>query len=74
LQGIMDDPCIAADGITYQRSALEARLASSNVSPVLGIELAHSHVTPNNAVRKLTAWLESVGVLELKNTVSSAAP
>jgi U-box domain len=64
LQGIMNDPCIAADGITYQRSAIEGHLASSNTSPVLGIDLVHSHVTPNHAVRQLTAWLESVGIIE----------
>jgi U-box domain len=60
----MHDPCIAADGITYQRSAIEGHLASSNTSPVLGIELAHDHVTPNNAVRELTALLESLNFFQ----------
>ena len=63
----MGDPCIAGDGITYERSAIESHLASRNTSPVLGIELAHSHVTPNNAVRELTAWLVSVGAIELQD-------
>lgn len=62
MQRVMEDPCIAADGVTYEREALEQHLACRNTSPTLGIELAHSHVVPNNAVRALAAWLRSSGL------------
>ena len=53
------DPVIAADGMTYERSAMEAWLAAQHgppellTSPVSGAVLAHTFLLPNLAVRAL---------------------
>lgn len=53
----MKDPVIAADGLTYERAALEQWLASLGAlkprSPVTGELLAHTHLLPNLAMRAL---------------------
>ncbi|GAB4819659.1 hypothetical protein N2152v2_006705 [Parachlorella kessleri] len=50
----IQDPVVAADGWTYERSALEAYLAAgSNTSPVTGQPLGSTLPRPNFAVRDL---------------------
>ena len=52
VQELMKDPVIAADGISYERNAIEDWLArGSGSSPMTGAPLPHQHLTPNLAVR-----------------------
>uniref|UniRef100_A0A7S2RAB1 U-box domain-containing protein n=1 Tax=Rhizochromulina marina TaxID=1034831 RepID=A0A7S2RAB1_9STRA len=48
---IMRDPCMCADGHTYERSAIEAWLKRHSTSPRTSAELDHKHVTPNISLR-----------------------
>ena len=45
------DPVIAADGETYERSALEAWLTHSNMSPVTGKPLKDKRIVSNITIR-----------------------
>ena len=52
----LQDPVVAADGWTYERSALEAYLAGGgSTSPVTGQPLGSSLLRPNFALRDLLA-------------------
>jgi hypothetical protein len=51
---ILVDPVIAADGSTYERATLEARISEGNLtSPATGEPLQHTHLTPDNSLKKL---------------------
>jgi hypothetical protein len=60
---LMTDPVVGSDGITYQREALEDRIARAGggsddlVSPVTGGKMVASHFT-NEAFRRLVATLD----------------
>ena len=43
----MIDPVVAADGHTYERTAIARWLCTSNRSPLTGGILAHSELVPN---------------------------
>ena len=45
------DPVITADGMTYERSAIERWLEHNHTSPSTNAELPHRHVVPNFALR-----------------------
>ncbi|KAA6418421.1 MAG: hypothetical protein FRX49_11581 [Trebouxia sp. A1-2] len=47
----MVDPAIAADGHTYERSAIQDWLAHSRTSPVTGQRLSHTRLVSNQAAR-----------------------
>ena len=47
------DPVITADGMTYERSAIEKWLEHNFTSPSTNAELPHRHVVPNFALRAL---------------------
>jgi hypothetical protein len=50
------DPVVAADGWTYERSAIMAHLATSNQSPKQpDVEMGHRNVTPNWALRSMAS-------------------
>ena len=52
-QAIMTDPVCAADGHSYERSAIERWLGEGNSrSPKTNLQLAHMHITPNHALLK----------------------
>ncbi|XP_043707385.1 U-box domain-containing protein 34-like [Telopea speciosissima] len=51
LQEIMEDPYIAADGFTYDYRAIKAWLERHTVSPVTGLSLPHTNLTPNKTLR-----------------------
>ena len=52
VQELMEDPVMAADGFSYERSAILNWLAlGSGSSPMTGAPLEHQHLTPNLAVR-----------------------
>ena len=48
---IMEDPVIASDGFSYERSAIKDWLAQSDRSPVTNKKLEHSMLTSNHALR-----------------------
>jgi len=51
-KAVMEDPVVAADGESYERSACEAGLAHHGaVSPLTGAALEHTTVVPNHALR-----------------------
>lgn len=47
----MRDPVLAADGFTYERSAIEDWLRRKGTSPMTNTPLAHLQLTPNHIVR-----------------------
>ena len=49
--GLMMDPVIGPDGQTYERSAIESWLQSSNKSPLTKCVMAASNLVPNIALR-----------------------
>lgn len=56
---IFEDPVVAADGNTYERSAIITWLRTSNLSPMTDMPLEHLSLTPNNAMRCMAAeWRE----------------
>ena len=50
LQELMINPVIAADGYTYEKDAVEPLLLLSDISPVTGLTLQHTKLTPNLAI------------------------
>ena len=64
---LMEDPVLAADGETYERTAIEAYFQhcrdsnQSLVSPITGQDLLHTFLSPNIAIRILIdAWRDSL--------------
>ncbi|XP_004499631.1 U-box domain-containing protein 35-like isoform X2 [Cicer arietinum] len=56
LQDVMDDPCVAADGYTYDRNAIEKWLEENGKSPMTNMALPHKNLIPNYTL--LSAILE----------------
>eukprot|EP00873_Tetraselmis_striata_P025105 jgi/Tetstr1/445369/TSEL_033167.t1 len=50
-QEVMKDPVIAADGFTYERSAIEAWLQKKSTSPMTNSPLEHLNLIPNHSLR-----------------------
>lgn len=46
----MTDPCVAADGYTYDRKAIEVWLQEKDTSPITELPLPHKHLIPNYAL------------------------
>jgi ankyrin repeat protein len=59
---VMEDPCIAADGNSYERREIQAWFArGKRTSPMTGAQLPHTHLTPNiNLKKAIQAFLEEV--------------
>ena len=57
-QDLMQDPVIAADGQSYERSAIEEWFYKGHSSsPMTGAPLSHKHLTPNcNLKSQIEAW------------------
>lgn len=57
-QDLMQDPVIAADGQSYERSAIEEWFYKGHsTSPMTGAQLSHTHLTPNcNLKSQIEAW------------------
>ncbi len=51
VQATMVEPTIAADGHTYERSAIQDWLTHSRMSPVTGHPLSHTRLVSNQATR-----------------------
>ena len=49
----MREPVVASDGVTYEKSDIMRWLAAKDTSPSTGMPLAHKHLTPNLALKKL---------------------
>jgi hypothetical protein len=60
----MIDPVVAADGHTYERSAIARWLSTSNKSPLTGSVLPHKDLVPNYM---LLSSLASSGTVHTKN-------
>jgi hypothetical protein len=50
---LLQDPVIAADGITYEREAISRWLQQSSKSPCLNTELENKELRPNQSLRQL---------------------
>ena len=50
---IMKTPCIACDGFTYERSAIESWLTNNRTSPKTGEPLSTKVLFPNHGARQL---------------------
>ena len=50
---VMSDPVMAADGQSYERTAIERWLATKSTSPLTGGELEHPYLTPNHMLRRM---------------------
>lgn len=47
LQVVMDDPCVAVDGYTYDRKAIEIWLEENDTSPMTNLPLQSKNLIPN---------------------------
>ncbi|PON51051.1 Mitogen-activated protein kinase kinase kinase [Parasponia andersonii] len=47
LKNVMNDPCVAADGYTYDRKAIETWLESKGTSPMTNLPLSNKNLIPN---------------------------
>ncbi|ESQ31779.1 hypothetical protein EUTSA_v10005349mg [Eutrema salsugineum] len=47
LKGVMNEPCVAADGYTYDREAIEDWLREKDVSPVTNLPLPNKNLLAN---------------------------
>ncbi|KAJ4952537.1 hypothetical protein NE237_029369 [Protea cynaroides] len=56
LRDVMDDPCVAADGYTYDRKAIEIWLKENDNSPMTNLPLLNKNLLPNYAL--LSALME----------------
>ena len=57
---LMSDPVMAADGHSYERSAIERWLATKSTSPLTGGELEHRILIPNHTLRRqIGEWHEA---------------
>ncbi|EOD13194.1 hypothetical protein EMIHUDRAFT_212962 [Emiliania huxleyi CCMP1516] len=52
----MSDPVMAADGHSYERSAIERWLATKSTSPMTGEALVQSFLAPNHMAAKYASW------------------
>ncbi len=59
-QVLLIEPVVAADGESYERSAIEAWLAERGaISPATGVPLLHTQLVPNHALRSTLARMRS---------------
>ena len=60
---IMDDPVVAADGITYERASITDWLASHSTSPTTNEPMDSKILFPNVSIRaQIIAWKEQHGI------------
>lgn len=53
MQEMFEDPVVAADGYTYERTAIQEWLQRRNTSPYTNLVLSHTNVTPNTLVKNI---------------------
>lgn len=49
-QDVMDDPCVASDGYTYDRKAIEMWLKDNDTSPTTNFPLQNKYLIPNHTL------------------------
>ena len=49
----MQDPVVAADGVTYERAHIQRWLMQNDVSPITGQVLAHKSLSQNQLLLSL---------------------
>lgn len=64
-QEVFVDPVIAADGFTYERSAIEDWLSRKMTSPMTNEKLAHSMLIPNISFRGFIQDMRESGNLPI---------
>lgn len=53
----MKDPCVAADGYTYDRKAIESWMKENDNSPMTNLPLQHKNLLPNYTILSaITEW------------------
>ncbi len=58
----MEDPVIAADGYSYERSAIETWLRTRSTSPMSNAVLPHKNLIPNHQLRStIMEWKQQQG-------------
>ncbi|CAM0871299.1 unnamed protein product [Alopecurus aequalis] len=63
LKRVMQDPCIASDGHSYERNAMEMWLCENDVSPVTKARLPDKTLVPNRSLLSaITSWRSEVGL------------
>ena len=71
----MSDPVTAADGMTYERAAIENWLQDKDTSPSTGAELPHTLVVPNQALKIIIrGWEEQEHKMCMAMAAAQAAP
>ncbi|KAL0734363.1 hypothetical protein Bca4012_010573 [Brassica carinata] len=50
LKDVMSEPCVAADGYTYDRRAIEEWMEDQHTSPVTNLPLQNTNLLPNHSV------------------------
>ena len=64
---VMHDPVFAADGHTYERSAIQRWLAVHDISPLTNEPLVHKELTPNFLIRSMIReYMEEMRKAELE--------
>eukprot|EP00966_Prymnesium_polylepis_P230158 5325641-Prymnesium_polylepis.1 len=58
IRELFTDPVVAADGFTYERSAIEHWLREHDSSPNTNVRLAHKELVPNVSLRILAKEYE----------------
>lgn len=57
LKDVMENPCVAADGYTYDRKAIEEWLEQNDTSPMTNLPLPHKNLLPNyTLLSAITEW------------------
>jgi len=66
LKRVMQDPCIASDGYSYERVAIEMWLHENDVSPVTKTQLPDKNLVPNYALLcAINSWKGETGAGEI---------
>ena len=62
-QRIMQDPCIASDGYSYERNAMEMWLCENDLSPITKARLPDKTLVPNRSLLSaITSWRSETGL------------
>ncbi|RLN15699.1 U-box domain-containing protein 35-like [Panicum miliaceum] len=62
LKRVMQDPCIASDGYSYERVAIEMWLHENDVSPLTKTQLPDKNLVPNHALLcAINSWKGEAG-------------
>jgi uncharacterized protein YjhX (UPF0386 family) len=57
---VMEDPCVASDGYTYDRKSIELWLRLHDKSPITSSKLPNTYLIPNHSLRSaILDWKSS---------------